>query len=98
LDLLLYPTAPQTEFSRIRISLDSGKTWKAIDEGLPPALYILSIKQIGKYFVFSHPDGIFRSSDMGKTWQLLLPSPGSKIFKLSVSGIVIYGIPGGPGG
>ena len=88
---------PRTGSSRIRISLDRGKTWKTIDEGLPPALYILSIKQIGKYFLCSHPDGIFRSSDMGKTWHLLRPSIGSKIFKLSVSGNVIYAIPGSPG-
>jgi photosystem II stability/assembly factor-like uncharacterized protein len=88
---------PQTGFSKIRISLDSGKTWKAIDKGLPPSLYILSIKQMGEYLICGHADGIFRSSDMGKTWQLLLPSLGSKIFKLSVSGNVIYAIPGGPG-
>ena len=29
---------------------------------------ISSIKQIGKYLICGHPDGIFRSSDMGKTW------------------------------
>lgn len=57
-----------TKPRRIRISLDNGETWKDIDEGLPPSLSISSIKQIGKYLICSHPDGIFRSSDMGKTW------------------------------
>ena len=57
-----------TKSRRIRISLDRGKTWQAIDEGLPASLSISSIKQMGKYLLYSHPDGIFRSSDMGKTW------------------------------
>jgi photosystem II stability/assembly factor-like uncharacterized protein len=88
----------QTGYSRIRISLDSGKTWKAIDEGLPPSMFILSIKQMGKYLICGHADGIFRSSDMGKSWQLLLPSAGGgKIFRISVSGNVIYAVPGVPG-
>ena len=56
---------------RIRISLDSGKTWKAIDDGLPPSMTISSIKQIGNYLVCGHPDGIFRSPDMGKTWTMV---------------------------
>ena len=59
---------------RIHISLDSGKTWKAIDEGLRPSLFISSIKQIGKYLLCGHPDGVFRSSDMGKTWNSVHPS------------------------
>jgi photosystem II stability/assembly factor-like uncharacterized protein len=104
--------APSTESSRIRISLDSGKTWKAIDEGLPPALFILSIKQMGEYLICGHPDGIFRSSDMGKTWNIVHPSvdkkefkyssgnpfsdPG-KVFKIYVSGNVLYAVAGYPG-
>jgi photosystem II stability/assembly factor-like uncharacterized protein len=86
-----------TKSRRIHISLDSGKTWKAIDKGLKPSLYISSIKQVGKYFICGHSDGIFRSSDMGKTWKLLLPSIKDKVFNLSVSGNVIYAIPGNRG-
>jgi photosystem II stability/assembly factor-like uncharacterized protein len=63
----------ETKSRRIRISLDSGKTWQAIDEGLRPSLSVSSIKQIGKYLIIGHPDGIFRSSDMGKTWTLVHP-------------------------
>lgn len=59
---------PATKSRRVRISLDRGKTWQAIDEGLPSSMSISSIKQIGKHLICGHPDGIFRSSDMGKTW------------------------------
>jgi photosystem II stability/assembly factor-like uncharacterized protein len=94
---------------RIHISMDSGKTWQAIDAGLQPSASISSIKQIGKYLVCGHPDGIFRSADMGKTWNMVHPSvannkfmpikilnanfndPG-KVFKLYVSGYVVYAV------
>ena len=52
-----------------------------------------SIIQVGENFICTHPDGIFRSSDKGKTWKLLLPSIENKVFNLSVSGNVIYAIP-----
>lgn len=87
----------KTQCRRIRISLDGGETWKAIDEGLRPSLFISSIKQVDGYLLCGHPDGIFRSSDQGKTWKLLLPSIGNKVFNLHVSGDVIYAIPS-PGG
>lgn len=99
-----------TKSRRIRISLDSGKTWNAIDGGLQPSMNISSIKQIGKYLVCGHPDGIFRSSDMGKTWNLVHPSVDNlfkvseitqnlvpsrdnrKVFKIYVSGNVLYAV------
>ena len=54
---------------------------------------ITSIIQVGENFVCAHPDGIFRSSDKGKTWKLLLPSVKDKVFNVFVSGNVIYAIP-----
>ena len=83
----------ESETRRVRISSDGGKTWQAIDAGLPAQSSIASIKQVGEYFFCGHPDGIFRSSDKGKTWELLLPSIGKKVFNLSVSGNVIYAVP-----
>ena len=102
-----------TESRSIHTSFDNGKTWKAIDEGLQPSPNISSVKQIGSDLFVGHPDGIFRSSDMGKTWQrvhagfgnplyaslkfaLWTPAPAAapveKVFKLYVSGNVLYAV------
>ena len=106
-----------TKSRRIRISLDSGKTWQAIDYGLRPSLSVSSIKQMGKYLIIGHPDGIFRSSDMGKTWKSVHPgadkvdknefkfvttwnSPSSEprnVFRIHVSGNVLYAVAGSSG-
>jgi photosystem II stability/assembly factor-like uncharacterized protein len=52
------------------------------------------IIQVGENFLCAHRDGIFRSSDKGKTWKLLLPSVKDNVFfNLFVSGNVIYAIP-----
>ncbi|MEO8886207.1 MAG: exo-alpha-sialidase [Mucilaginibacter sp.] len=98
-----------TQTNSIHLSVDSGKTWKAIGEELQPSwsniLFkqigwpqsssnILSIKQVGKYLICGRADGIFRSADRGKTWkQLSLPTTENYGFNLSASGSVIYAIP-----
>jgi hypothetical protein len=69
-------------------------TWNPINTSLPEQAFITSIAQVGKYFFCGHPTGIFRSSDKGKTWKLVLPSVENKVFILSVSGNVIYAIIG----
>ena len=100
---------PTTQTNSMYISLDSGKTWNAIGEELQPSWSsllmkkmgllklssdILSIKQMGKYLICGRADGIFRSSDMGKTWEKLsLPAIENFGFNLSVSGNVMYVIP-----
>jgi photosystem II stability/assembly factor-like uncharacterized protein len=88
---ITYNTESKTR--RVRTSYDGGKTWQPIDAGLPASLSIASIIQVGEYFFCGHPAGIFRSSDKGKTWKLLLPSIEGKVFNLFVSGNVIYAIP-----
>jgi len=98
-----------TQTSSVHISLDNGKTWRTIGEALQPSWSsllmkkiglpqspsdIFCIKQMGKYLVCGRSDGIFRSSDMGKTWKkLLLPAIENYGFNLSVSGNVIYVMP-----
>ena len=104
---IVYNTITQT--NTIHISRDNGKTWNTIGEELQPSwssllmkkigllqssLNILSIKQMGKYLICGRSDGIFGSSDMGKTWKLLLSAIENRGFNVSVSGNVIYVIPG----
>ena len=67
--------------------------WQTINDDPLPAAFIASIIQVGENFFCGHPDGIFRSSDKGQTWKLLLPSIEGKVFNLFVSGNVIYAIP-----
>ena len=83
----------ESETRRIRISNDGGKTWEPIDANLPPSADIASIKQVGQYFFCGHPDGVFRSSDGGTTWELVFPAIGKKVFNLYISGDVLYAIP-----
>jgi hypothetical protein len=52
-----------------------------------------NIIQVGDYFFCGHPKGIYRSTDKGKTWGLMLPSIGGKVFNLSGLGSVIYALP-----
>lgn len=63
------------------------------DKNLPEQAFITSIIQVGDYFLCGHPKGILRSLDKGKTWKILLPSIGNKVFNLFVSGNVIFAIP-----
>lgn len=103
-----------TKSRRIHISLDGGKTWQAIDEGLQPSMNISSVKQMGSDLFVGHPEGIFRSSDMGKTWDRVHAGLGNelhasksaslnsapareKVFKLYVSGNVLYAVAVPPG-
>lgn len=102
----------RTETRRIHISLDGGKTWN-VSEGLRPSLFISSIKQMGKYLICGHPDGIFRSSDLGKTWRSVHPSvekfdlgdawktdpfnDHKQVFKIYASGNVLYAVAGSAG-
>jgi photosystem II stability/assembly factor-like uncharacterized protein len=88
---ITYNTASKTR--RVRISMDGGKHWQAIDEGLPPDALIATITQMGDFLFCGHPRGIFRSSDNGKTWNLVLSSIGKKVFNLSVAGNVIFAVP-----
>lgn len=91
--------------SRLRLSADGGKTWQRIDGGLPtlpyifdqeerklPAQTIRDFKQVGNYLFCCHITGLLRSADWGKTWELVMPNVGDKMFQLSVSGNMVYAV------
>ncbi|SHE37246.1 BNR/Asp-box repeat-containing protein [Cnuella takakiae] len=66
--------------------------WHPKEVASPAPEYKTSIIQVGENFFCGHSDGIYRTSDKGKTWKLVLPSVKGKMFKLSVSGNVLYAI------
>ena len=93
--------------SRLSTSYDGGKTWQPIDADHQDKIdsigrtwndrpflqrSMTSIIHVGEAFFSTHRDGIFKSSDKGKTWKLLLPSVDDKGFVLFVSGNVIYAV------
>jgi len=74
-----------------KVFIDS--IWRTWNDRPIVQAFMTSIIQVGENFFSLHRDGIFRSSDKGKTWELLLPSVEGKVFNLFVSGNVIYAIP-----
>ncbi|MBN9386304.1 MAG: hypothetical protein J0H74_36435 [Chitinophagaceae bacterium] len=74
-----------------KVFIDS--IWRTWNDRPRVKAFMTSIIQVGENFFCTHPHGIFRSSDKGKTWKLLLPSVQKKVFNLFVSGNVIYAIP-----
>ena len=71
---------------------NADSSWHPKESAPPAPEYKTSVIQVGENFFCGHTDGIYRSSDNGKTWKLLLPSVKGKMFKLFVSGNVIYGV------
>lgn len=91
--------------SRLRFSTDEGKTWKRLDEGFAqvPFMYdseynpkgtrrIQAIAQSGKHLFCSTNAGVFRSDNMGKSWEMVRPSDGKEVLELVVSGNQVYAV------
>jgi photosystem II stability/assembly factor-like uncharacterized protein len=74
-----------------KVLIDS--IWRTWNDRPDMQRFMTYVIQVGENFVCTHRDGIFRSSDKGKTWKLLLPSVDGKVFSLFMSGNVIYAIP-----
>ncbi len=94
--------------SRLRASADGGKTWQRLEPALGPVAGayemdvrlaqvkdIYDIVQVGTQLFCSFDTGIYRSADQGKTWELVLAAKEKSSFILTVSGGVIYAVPGG---
>ncbi|SFW68892.1 sialidase family protein [Chitinophaga sancti] len=70
----------------------SDSVWHPKETARPDEEYKTSIIQVGENFFCGHSDGVYMTSDNGKTWKLVLPAVKGKMFKLSVSGNVVYAI------
>jgi hypothetical protein len=84
------PSQPINAGNPVQSGTDS--VWHPKEAALPAQEYKTSIIQVGENFFCGHSDGIYRTSDKGKTWKLVLPTVKGKMFKLCVSGNVIYAI------
>ncbi len=75
-------------------STDGGNTW----ERREPILMMgrmFGLQSVGKYLFCTHSDGISRSEDGGKSWELVLPvnlEDEQMLIRLVVSGSTVYGI------
>lgn len=79
----------------VNVSVDGGLTWKPMMTGKPSDKQVYDLEKTDKYFFSSREAGISRSSDLGKTWQLLI-APPSKFdpwqFEMTVSGNSIFAV------
>lgn len=74
-------------------STDDGKTWQCLNKGLPLVRHIYDIVQAGTYLFCSTDAGISRSSDGGKTWELVrLPANKNETVHLAVSGQTVFAV------
>jgi photosystem II stability/assembly factor-like uncharacterized protein len=71
---------------------NADSSWHPKESAPPVQEYKTSIIQVGENFFCGHTNGIYRSSDKGKTWKLVRCTEEGKMFKLYVSGNVIYAI------
>ena len=85
-------------------SVDNGQSWERVQKDGQfgqllgsKGVSVIGVNKVGKYLLCSHPDGIFRSSDMGKTWNKVHSSIDSfndhkEMFMIYVSGNIVYAV------
>lgn len=71
-------------------SNDSARHSKEATPSMPE--YKTSIIQVGDNFFCGHTDGVYKTTNKGKTWKLVLPAAKGKMFVLAAYGNRIYAI------
>ena len=80
------------DLKRLYTSTDTGNSWQQAAESDTPVRLSTDIKQAGEYLFYSEDTGVFRSADKGKSWQLVFPVKGKRMFSLVATGQTIYAI------
>lgn len=101
----LYGDAPSASANTMRRSNDGGKTWIHMDEQLTPFRYLYKlddrrspirkindVEHFQNYIFTSIDNGIYRSANFGKTWELVLPSIENTYFDIAICGKVIFAV------
>ncbi len=74
------------------VSADGGETWTSLDVSLPSDQIIYGIVQAGDHLFCSLDSGIYRSSDKGRSWQLVHTTKGKERFDVVASGKSVFAI------
>jgi len=74
------------------VSTDDGETWASLDASLPSDQVIFGIVQSGDYLFCSLDSGIYRSGDMGGSWQLVHASKGKERYDVVASDKSVFAI------
>ena len=76
-------------------STDNGSTWKLFEPELPSELInTQDLVQVDNFLIASGRKGVYRSSDMGKTWECVVPvnAETGGFYKLQVDGAQLYSL------
>lgn len=79
----------------VNISTDGGDNWHMMDSGKPSDNKIDDILKMGNYWISARRTGVSRSTDLGKTWQLILSPEDDQAmirFDLHQSGETLFAI------
>lgn len=69
---------------KLHYSDDNGNTWQSMDAQLSIEKPLKNILQYGNYLFCSHSKGLSRSSDWGKTWEMVLPTTDKMVYELVI--------------
>jgi len=79
-------------FTKLLASSDGGITWKSIDDNLPFGQRRYDFKQAGEYLFCSLDTGIYRSDDLGMTWEFVYSTNAKEPYELMTFGQYVFAI------